>query len=68
MQRVVARQRCSPYGYFTNMKVLFAIFLVFPRIMVVFLSFFDFIEFGTILQDRSLGRHHRRLIPLFGRP
>jgi len=40
-------------GYFTTLQVLFAIFLYSP-LMVVFLSFFDFIEFGTIFTTASL--------------
>jgi non-ribosomal peptide synthetase-like protein len=40
-------------GYFTALQVLFAIFLYSP-LMVAFLSFFDFIEFGTIFTTASL--------------
>jgi non-ribosomal peptide synthetase-like protein len=40
-------------GYFTTLQVLFAIFLYSP-LMVAFLSFFDFIEFGTIFTTASL--------------
>ena len=40
-------------GYFTTLQVLFAIFLYSP-LMVAFLSFFEFIEFGTIFTTASL--------------
>ena len=40
-------------GYFTTLQVLFAIFLYSP-LTVAFLSFFDFIEFGTIFTTASL--------------
>ena len=40
-------------GYFTTLQVLFAIFLYSP-LLVAFLSFVDFIEFGTIFTTASL--------------
>src|SRR6476659_3753741 len=40
-------------GYFTTLQVLFALFLYSP-LMAAFLSFFDFIEFGTIFTTASL--------------
>jgi non-ribosomal peptide synthetase-like protein len=40
-------------GYFTTLQVLFASFLYSP-LMVAFLSFFDFVEFGTIFTTASL--------------
>ena len=40
-------------GYFTTLQVLFAIFLYSP-LLVAFLSFVDFLEFGTIFTTASL--------------
>jgi len=45
-------------GYFTTCRSS-SDFLYSP-LMVVFLSFFDFIEFGTIFTTASSGVHHRR--------
>src|SRR4029079_9238950 len=46
-ERDEAAAKVLSIGYFTTLQVLFAIFLYSP-LMVAFLSFFDFIEFGTI--------------------
>ncbi len=52
-ERDEAAAKVLSIGYFTTLQVLFAIFLYSP-LMVAFLSFFDFIEFGTIFTTASL--------------